>query len=73
MTRNEVDRINRERVSRWERHLREHFATAVVVIGTPHDDTSNPPVIVTVDETDLPKEELVAYLRWAADEIERGS
>lgn len=70
MTRHEVSEINRTRLARWAGHLGRRFATAVILIGVPHDDLASEPVVLLTLEDGPTPAELAEFLRWAADQIE---
>ena len=58
-----TEQITDERLNRWKERLRESHATPLCLIGIGHDHNSGTPVVVTLEEEEMPLATLRLFLR----------
>lgn len=69
MRREQINKINVERLSRWKNKLNESHATPVVLVSVGHDHNNGKVVICTTEETT--DTQILLFMKEAVRQIEQ--
>jgi len=72
MNTTQIEKINRDRLTRWARHFNKAMATPQIMIGVGHKGDAKGQMVVTAVEN-IPNEQLIAILKGSIHFLENES
>lgn len=70
MDKQEINKINIERMNSWSNKLTNHHATPIVLLGVCHDHNEGQIVILTTEPSVITNQVLLEFLKKAVKELE---
>jgi len=69
MTKDEIEKINRECLARWAQQLADGHSTPLLVIGIGHDERAGELHVVTLENAEFDNRTLAAYAAHAVGKL----